>query len=1094
VPSTVTAITGTTGSRKTELLLRRYRAVLSSRPPGTALWLAPTSRAAGAIRARLLGEGLPSCFAPGISTFARFAESILARSPHTVRRLSSLLTRQIVRQLVEEESRQGRLPHFGPIAPTGGLLDLLCNFIRQMKRLEIWPDQFAAACEKRGFTPKDRELLAIYRAYQQHLVDHDLYDAEGLLWSARDLLHRQASGYRFIVADGFSDFTRTEHDILEDLAAHAEEIWITLPLNDAEGRPDLFQKPRKTVDELRRRHQNLQVRQAVQPDLLRQDEYASQPNPVSQAGKPDLRPAISHLERYLFANPRGVPPTADTDGLEILTAGRQIGEVELIGRRIKRLLLDGDAAGPVRPGEIVVVYHQPQAVADLVGEVFQRLRIPFYIESGRSLALAPAIIALLRLLELHVEDWPMHKLLGVLGSNYFAPRFEPEIAGNVLYAGIVERRIRSLQIPRVRDRFLEQASRLANGAFVHKLLRGLADALDRLPPRGTLSDQARAWMELAEEMGILRAMSDDDQAAWNQLQDALQESGQLAAWLGQEAPQLDSQKARQALLDILAGQTLSPAYDETGRVRVLSAASARHLQTPYLFLAGLSEQSFPAADREDGVYSQAERQRLIEAGLPLPSRIDRQTDEMLLFYEIVTSATRRLYLSFPAVNEKGEPLTPSPYVQEVAQALGGAPIARCEQIDLSPVPDEGDLCSDDAFRIRAVYDAGQGKAARLAGLVKHREATHRADLLAALGFTLSRQDRDVFGASEGLLSAATVGSLEAVFPPDRIYNATDLEGYATCPYQFFLKKVLRVEPLEEIELEIDYMERGQSAHAVLAAFHRRVKELSGDKSPAALDPAEFDRLLKEAVDEVLGQSEFTGGKGGDAMREIDRRILLQWLADYREQHENYDGLWRDCDQPTRPMLFEVPFGRPVRDGESGTPAAATAPPLELTSDGETVRLGGRIDRIDLGEVDGQAIFNILDYKTGSSTRFKMEDCLRGTVLQLPLYALAARELILGDRDALPWQAGYWYVSNGGFKPKQALIMNERVNGRLKPTETWETIHGRLSGLVVGLVRAIRQGQFPVYSLDPNCTGRCPYKTVCRINHVRSLEKKWRSTR
>ena len=173
----------------------------------------------------------------------------------------------------------------------------------------------------------------------------------------------------------------------------------------------------------------------------------------------------------------------------------------------------------------------------------------------------------------------------------------------------------------------------------------------------------------------------------------MRESQQLAAWLGQDVPRLDRKQAREALLDILGSQTLGVANEEPGRVRVLSAASARHLRIPYLFLAGLSEKSFPAADRDDGVYSEAEHQRLIEAGLPLPSRSDRQTDEMLLFYETITSATRRLYLSYPAVDESGEPLTPSPYLKEVQQACGATPIARFEQIDLSPVPDQRDLCS-----------------------------------------------------------------------------------------------------------------------------------------------------------------------------------------------------------------------------------------------------------------------------------------------------------------------------------------------------------------------------------------------------------------
>ena len=73
------------------------------------------------------------------------------------RRVSSLVKRQLVRQLVDEALRQGRLNHFGPIATTSGLLDLLCDLIRQMKRLEIWPEQFAQACRQRGVAEKDRE-------------------------------------------------------------------------------------------------------------------------------------------------------------------------------------------------------------------------------------------------------------------------------------------------------------------------------------------------------------------------------------------------------------------------------------------------------------------------------------------------------------------------------------------------------------------------------------------------------------------------------------------------------------------------------------------------------------------------------------------------------------------------------------------------------------------------------------------------------------------------------------------------------------------------------------------------------------------------
>ena len=1131
----------------------RYRAVLATGTPGSTLWLAPTTRAATEIRSRLLGGELDACFAPGLSTFARFAETVLQRSPRPVRPVSGLLKRDLVRQLVDEHVRQGRLNHFGPIASTGGLLDLLCDFIQQMKRLEIWPDQFAEACQQRGMTEKDRELLAIYRAYQQRLLDHDLYDAEGSFWSARDLLHRRPISHQLVVVDGFSDFTRTEHDILEDLAANAGEMWISLSMEGEEGRQDLFQKPQKTLAELRRRHAGLKVEtiaRRAEPDPQDNDRLKTYPT----AGDDRLKtyptwPAMAHVERMVFSNPRTMTTAPDTAGLEILAGGRQIGEIELIGRRIKRLLIEGDRThraprdAYVRPGEIVVVFRNPQPLAELVSEVFQRLEIPFYLESGRPLSRSPAIVMLLRLLELDADDWPMHKLLGVLGNNYFDPDWAD---WNDRLAGLAERTIRSLQIPRGRQRLLERAGSRELGAGSGEqgagsrergaesgersmsincllpdafsplpapcspLLQGLADALDQLPRLDTLAAYALAWTQLADRVGILRSMQDGaDQAAWKQLHEALRESRQLATWLGQDAPRLDRKQAREALLDILGSQTLGGANEESGRVRVLSAASARHLRIPYLFLAGLSEKSFPAADREDGVYSQAEHQRLIDAGLPLPSRSERQTDEMLLFYETITAATRRLYLSYPAVDESGEPLTPSPYLKEVEQACGKTPITRSEQIDLSPVPGQDDVCSIDAFRIRAVADAMQGKAELLAGFVKysnpkrqrgndlapsltlrvtigHEQFSAVEYLLRGLEFSLARQNRERFGAAEGMLGKTAAKRLDADFPPERIFSATELERYAYCPYQFFLNKVLDVQPLDDVELEVDYMQRGQMAHELLAAFHRRVNQAGGGAaSPVALDPTDYERLLAEAVAETLSRP--GADSLADALREIDRRKLLEWFQSYRQQHEKYDALWKNCDRPPRPELFEVSFGRPLREGD-GPPS--TTEPLELVSHEQVVRLAGRIDRIDVGEVHGQAIFNILDYKTGGGTRFSLEACQRGTALQLPLYALAASELILNVRDALPWQAGYWYVSGDGFKPRQALRMYELVDNYLSPSETWEAIRGILSDTVVGLVKAMRQGQFPVWSDDPDCTGRCPYSTVCRINQIRSLEKTW----
>lgn len=226
--------------------------------------------------------------------------------------------------------------------------------------------------------------------------------------------------------------------------------------------------------------------------------------------------------------------------------------------------------------------------------------------------------------------------------------------------------------------------------------------------------------------------------------------------------------------------------------------------------------------------------------------------------------------------------------------------------------------------------------------------------------------------------------------------------------------------------------------------------------------------MDEAVAETLGPA--AADRVADALREIDRRKVLQWLAEYRQQHANYDEQSGGCDRPPRPEMFEVSFGRPLGEGQA---APSTAEPLEFTQGGETVRLSGRVDRIDLGQAGGQTIFNIIDYKTGSAAKFSIEACQRGHALQLPIYALAAAELMLNDRDAMPWQAGYWYLSGGGFKPRQALRMYDFSAGRLVPSETWEVVRSHLADTVVGLVRAMRRGEFPVWSDNEECTGHVP---------------------
>src|SRR5262249_41846586 len=127
---------------------------------------------------------------------------------------------------------------------------------------------------------------------------------------------------------------------------------------------------------------------------------------------------------------------------------------------------------------------------------------------------------------------------------------------------------------------------------------------------------------------------------------------------------------------------------------------------------GLGERSFPRLVAPAPLFDEAERQRLRETGLDFVSVADLLPDEMLLFYQVVTRARRRLVLSYPAVDERGQDLLPSSFLHAVLDcfAPGAVPCERRHM--LSEGLDRDEPLSPAEYRVRVarapVADAWDG--------------------------------------------------------------------------------------------------------------------------------------------------------------------------------------------------------------------------------------------------------------------------------------------------------------------------------------------------------------------------------------------------
>jgi RecB family exonuclease len=209
--------------------------------------------------------------------------------------------------------------------------------------------------------------------------------------------------------------------------------------------------------------------------------------------------------------------------------------------------------------------------------------------------------------------------------------------------------------------------------------------------------------------------------------------------------------------------------------------------------------------------------------------------------------------------------------------------------------------------------------------------------------------------------------------PIRELPVTAFRDYLTCPYRFYLRRVLRLQTSNDAAEELDGGLFGSLVHEVLRQFG-----LGPCRDSA--DPDEIRQHLRELLAKAT-EAQFGRHTLASVQVQLEQlRLRLDGFAD--KQAERAATGWR----------IESAEG----EGREHTDAV-------LDVDGRPMILRGRIDRIDVHRETGQRA--ILDYKSSDTPKTPEKAHQRGdewTDLQLPLYRHLARSLGITG----PVQLGY----------------------------------------------------------------------------------------
>jgi len=885
-----------------------------------------------------------------VLSFTRLANLVFRRFGGGAGRRLDEPTRLLLMSAALDEV-SGQLKLYADSARDSSFLQMLTQTVAQFKFAGLTPQKLD---DLTGLLPGDetsdlpdklRELSLIYGAFQA-LVERQYSDPLDDLARAEELAAENGFflGWNLYL-DGFMSFTGAELALLQVAAEDCDNVTAAfsgLP-EQADDETSMFYSSLKSGAALAAASAQAGV-DVAEPLVLR--------TPL-RFEAPGLRGA-----EELLAG--GNPPADECGGLVLARFGQPYDEVECAAAEIAQLV----RGQGLRYRDITVICRDVERYRAALETVFSRYGIPLFLDRVTDLRSHPLVIALLAALEAVRGGFDTGELLNLAKTPVFGLTVD-ESARLENYCFVWSVEGQDWQ----RD-FVVSPKGLRRGAGgegdqqelddLNALRRRVVEPLQPLLGlvKGcTGREFARACYDFLQNAGCpdhLRdfcgSLPEQERKPAQELAEAVWNS--LMGLLDVFAEALGTVRCPLArFLDLLQ---MSVAMVEVGQIPStldqVSAGSADRVrpQSPKaVFLLGANEGVFPAVPGRGGIFSDKERRVLEGSGLQLGAPLFQAIlEERFFFYRSAACASQRLYVLCARAEATGADLEPSPQFQQLCEAFP-----------------------------QALRQEARPTGARIVNLATAEEELARHFVpgdpdAGSIAEFLRRHGRGVqverLAAAEDPQPAGNISSQDAagLFGGELVLSASQIEDFYRCPFRYFCRYGLRVEPLQRAEFSP--LVSGTAIHAVLEQMVR----LHGGKALGEMDPAalhaEVVELMNQYLEGLVADPQVLGARKlylFNRMVSILVRVLQRLGGEFAQS------------------VFQ-PAGVEVRVGDGGPVEA-----LRVQTQSGSVSVCGSIDRVDLMELDGQKYARVVDYKSGGK-RFDLPDVYYGLNMQMLVYLYA----------------------------------------------------------------------------------------------------------
>ncbi len=974
----------------------------------------------------------------------------------------SLLSEGAKSVLIRQCSEKVKLRYFSSFKNLPfGTLDRISNVISEYKKNGVSPEHLKREVENSDLSEKEKahDIAAIYDLFSKKCKElkafeiGDIYDE--LLSCDKELLSQSFEKYYMNVEavffDGFNEFTNPESEIISRLSM-IEGIKIFISFDYYEKNPAIFGH----IDQSYHR-------------LVKRGFRAIPGNDQSTVNK-----FIDYLRGNLFVSDENKLNREFEKDIIVIEAKNRDNEITAIAKEIKRLILFEN----VDPGDICVGFNLVKNYSSQIRDKFEIFGIPLNLTDRINLDNSMPVVAIVNLLEI-VETRYFYKNLFRALSNHFITLENLDLsnlmqtASKLKIISGLENWQRSINTGLSTDFYDDEYSSSVRNRYQSALqnINSVAEILEPFKKEMTIDNFLSELNKLIVKVKIPQNILS---IGGNKTEENIKGLTAFIKAVTEVFRLIESDEGKSKKYNITyfldqirtacKGSRFNIKEKSSFGVLVTSLDEIRGLKFDYLFIAGMYDGELPTRYNPEIFFSGSFRK----------GEEIRLNEERYLFYQALSTWRKKIYFSFPGSDSLRE-LNESTFLRDFRKTFSTQ--------SLNPESLEKFVFSKEEFFLSGnnnLSDDESGKKKEVGEIIKRNPAEFE-NALAVISGNISPEEKKLFSGflipdsgievtEEYKMSAESEKTLSEF--RSKIYSASQLEKYASCPFRYFVETVLGLTPFEEPSEDIEAVEFGNLLHKILFLFSVWLREEKIDLRNC--DNQTFERTKEKLFD--ITHLEYQKLRTEDSVGFYEKEKLFGLPEDENEgilhkylmnEKENAGGF--------SPKYFEASFGR--NRGKHSDPELFSEEPIKVGD----VNMRGKIDRIEMS--DDSRFFNVVDYKTGSK-KVTLPEIENGLYLQLPLYLFAVRET-LKNNLSLEVSPGQMFIYS--LKFARDNFGKNQIKLTRKKEENYEELNEKLFKSLMErieeYVNSISSGKFNLSNLpdrEQKVCSYCNFKSVCRV--------------